>query len=84
MEVSSQGLMLDRVTGIDFDIGVFTNLSPDHIGENEHRSLNIICHVKNNCFKCVALVYSTRMMNINRYDRSCSLSDSNLFYRSGK
>jgi UDP-N-acetylmuramoyl-L-alanyl-D-glutamate--2,6-diaminopimelate ligase len=38
MEVSSQGLMLHRVTGIDFDYGVFTNLSPDHIGEHEHRS----------------------------------------------
>lgn len=64
MEVSSQGLMLDRVTGIDFDIGVFTNLSPDHIGENEHRSFEHYMSCKNNCFKCVTLVYSTRMMNI--------------------
>lgn len=38
MEVSSQGLMLHRVAGIDFDYGVFTNLSPDHIGEHEHSS----------------------------------------------
>lgn len=38
MEVSSQGLMLDRVAGIDFDYGVYTNLSPDHIGPNEHSS----------------------------------------------
>jgi UDP-N-acetylmuramoyl-L-alanyl-D-glutamate--2,6-diaminopimelate ligase len=38
MEVSSQGLMLNRVAGIDFDYGVFTNLSPDHIGPNEHTS----------------------------------------------
>lgn len=38
MEVSSQGLMLNRVAGIDFDYGVFTNLSPDHIGEHEHHS----------------------------------------------
>ena len=36
MEVSSQGLMLDRVAGINFDYGIFTNLSPDHIGPNEH------------------------------------------------
>ncbi|MBQ4282582.1 MAG: UDP-N-acetylmuramoyl-L-alanyl-D-glutamate--2,6-diaminopimelate ligase [Lachnospira sp.] len=36
MEVSSQGLKLDRTAGIMFDIGVFTNLSPDHIGPNEH------------------------------------------------
>ena len=38
MEVSSQGLKLDRTAGIMFDIGVFTNLEPDHIGPNEHAS----------------------------------------------
>ena len=38
MEVSSQGLMLDRVAGVDFDYGIFTNLSRDHIGPNEHAS----------------------------------------------
>lgn len=38
MEVSSQGLMMDRVAGIHYDIGVFTNLSPDHIGPGEHAS----------------------------------------------
>lgn len=38
MEVSSLGLKMDRVTGILFDIGVFTNLSPDHIGPEEHAS----------------------------------------------
>lgn len=37
MEVSSQGLMLDRVAGVDFDYGIFTNLSEDHIGPNEHK-----------------------------------------------
>ncbi len=36
MEVSSQALKLARVAGIRFDICVFTNLSPDHIGEFEH------------------------------------------------
>jgi UDP-N-acetylmuramoyl-L-alanyl-D-glutamate--2,6-diaminopimelate ligase len=38
MEVSSQGLMLDRVAGVSFDYGIFTNLSKDHIGPNEHAS----------------------------------------------
>ncbi len=38
MEVSSQGLMMDRVAGIHFDLGIFTNLSPDHIGPNEHKT----------------------------------------------
>ncbi|MBR5267230.1 MAG: UDP-N-acetylmuramoyl-L-alanyl-D-glutamate--2,6-diaminopimelate ligase, partial [Lachnospiraceae bacterium] len=38
MEVSSQALMLHRVGGITFDYGLFTNISPDHIGPNEHES----------------------------------------------
>lgn len=38
MEVSSQALMMHRTDGIEFEIGVFTNLSPDHIGPNEHGS----------------------------------------------
>ena len=38
MEVSSLGLKMDRVGGIEFDVGVFTNLSPDHIGPGEHAS----------------------------------------------
>ncbi len=36
MEVSSQALKMARVHGIKFHICVFTNLSPDHIGEFEH------------------------------------------------
>ena len=38
MEVSSQGLMLDRVAGVDFYYGIFSNLSRDHIGPNEHKT----------------------------------------------
>ncbi len=36
MEVSSQALAHHRVDGLTFDTVVFTNLSPDHIGEGEH------------------------------------------------
>lgn len=36
MEVSSQALKLDRTVGIEFDYGAFLNLSPDHIGPDEH------------------------------------------------
>lgn len=38
MEVSSQGIMLHRTDGIRFEAGAFTNISPDHIGPNEHKS----------------------------------------------
>ncbi|MBQ3557305.1 MAG: UDP-N-acetylmuramoyl-L-alanyl-D-glutamate--2,6-diaminopimelate ligase [Oscillospiraceae bacterium] len=36
MEASSQGFKLHRTAGIMFDVGVFLNLSPDHIGAGEH------------------------------------------------
>ncbi len=39
MEVSSQGLMLDRVYGCEYAIGAFTNLYEDHIGPHEHDSM---------------------------------------------
>ena len=38
MEVSSQGLMMHRTAGFVFEIGIFTNIEPDHIGPNEHAS----------------------------------------------
>ncbi len=38
IEVSSLGLKHHRVDEIEFAAGVFTNLSPDHIGTNEHAS----------------------------------------------
>ena len=36
MEVSSQGLKYDRVDGILFDVGIFLNISEDHISPIEH------------------------------------------------
>ena len=39
MEVSSQALKLNRVDGVEFDIGVFTNFSKEHISEKEHTDM---------------------------------------------
>lgn len=50
MEVSSQGLMLDRVAGVDFDYGIFTNLSEDHIGPNEHKDFEDYLYWKSKMF----------------------------------
>ncbi|MFT8324945.1 Mur ligase family protein [Oenococcus sicerae] len=36
MEVSSQSYLKNRVFGIHFRVGAFLNISPDHIGINEH------------------------------------------------
>ena len=46
MEASSQGFKLRRTAGIRFDIGVFLNLSPDHIGPGEHESFEEYLHCK--------------------------------------
>ncbi len=51
MEVSSQGLKMDRVSGVMFDIGVFTNFSADHIGPNEHASMEEYMYCKSLLFK---------------------------------
>ncbi|MFC4651964.1 UDP-N-acetylmuramoyl-L-alanyl-D-glutamate--L-lysine ligase [Lactococcus nasutitermitis] len=39
MEVSSQAYKTERVYGLTFDVGVFLNLSPDHIGPIEHPTI---------------------------------------------
>lgn len=51
MEVSSQGLELHRVAKCDFDVGVFTNFSRDHIGPKEHATLEEYFNAKAKLFK---------------------------------
>lgn len=51
MEVSSQGLMMHRTAGIPFEIGIFTNLAPDHIGPNEHSSFEEYAQCKGMLFQ---------------------------------
>lgn len=51
MEVSSQGLMLHRTAGIPFEIGIFTNIEPDHIGPAEHKDFEDYIHCKGMLFK---------------------------------
>lgn len=51
MEVSSQALKLHRTQGFIFDIGIFTNISPDHIGPNEHKDFNEYMYCKGLLFK---------------------------------
>jgi UDP-N-acetylmuramoyl-L-alanyl-D-glutamate--2,6-diaminopimelate ligase len=36
IEASSWGLFTHRLDGVEFELGVFLNLSPDHIGPKEH------------------------------------------------
>lgn len=57
MEVSSQGLKYGRISGVDFDVGIFTNISPDHIGVNEHKTFEEYVRCKGILFsKCSHVV----------------------------
>lgn len=51
MEVSSQSLKLHRVDGCDFNIGVFTNFSEDHISPKEHLNMEDYFESKLQLFK---------------------------------
>ena len=48
MEVSSHALALDRVRGVEFDVGVFTNLSQDHL--DYHRTMEAYFETKAGMF----------------------------------
>jgi UDP-N-acetylmuramoyl-L-alanyl-D-glutamate--2,6-diaminopimelate ligase len=49
MEVSSHALELKKVDGINFDIGVFTNLTQDHL--DFHKTMENYCKAKAKLFK---------------------------------
>ena len=51
MEVSSQSLKLDRVTGCNFDLAIFTNFSEDHISAKEHPDMEDYFNSKLKLFK---------------------------------
>jgi len=51
MEVSSQGLALNRVACCEYDVGVFTNISRDHIGPKEHLNFDDYLRAKAILFK---------------------------------
>ncbi len=50
MEVSSGGVKMKRVNDVHFDIGIFTNLSPDHIGPREHPDFEDYRYCKSKLF----------------------------------
>lgn len=60
MEVSSHGLELKRVSHIDFDIGIFTNLTPDHL--NFHGTMEAYYRAKRKLF------FMTKQNNIINID----------------
>ncbi len=68
MEVSSQALKMARVHGMKFNICVFTNLSPDHIGEFEHPDFEDY----KNCKRSLFTDYGTEYIVYNADDEYAS------------
>ncbi len=59
MEVSSQALKYDRVSGLTFSVGAFLNLSPDHISPTEHSSFEDYKEAKKKLFSlCKKAVFN--------------------------
>ncbi len=67
MEVSSHALDQYRVADVEFDYGVFTNLTPEHL--DYHKTLDDYYHAKSKLFKMLPIT-STAILNIdNKYGK---------------
>ena len=73
MEVSSQALKVGRVDGMVFDYGVFTNLSEDHIGDNEHKNMEEYIYCKSLLFKmCKNGIFNIDDIHYNEMIKDCT------------
>ena len=83
MEASSQGFKLDRTYGIMFDIGVFTNISPDHIGENEHKDFDEYLGCKKMLFsQCKTGIFNADDPETDRISSGCTCKKLTFGYKS--
>ena len=69
IEVSSQALSEYRVYGIPFTVCIFTNISRDHIGVNEHKSFEDYLSAKRSLF----IDYRPKLAIVNADDKSWNL-----------
>lgn len=78
MEVSSQSLKLDRVAGCDFDIGIFTNFSQEHISKNEHPDMEDYFNSKLKLFSMCKVGYTNADdiygAKVARITKNCEMS----------
>ena len=73
MEVSSQALKVGRVDVMMFDYGVFTNLSEDHIGDNEHKDMEEYIYCKSLLFKmCKNGIFNIDDIHYNEMIKDCT------------
>ena len=85
MEVSSQGMKHFRCDAIRFDVGAFTNLKPDHIGEGEHKDFFEYRACKSRLFKqCRIGVFNADDEQVNRIqeNHTCRIREYSVFGKS--
>ncbi|KOY76103.1 UDP-N-acetylmuramyl-tripeptide synthetase [Apilactobacillus kunkeei] len=82
MEVSSQAYKKLRVYGLHFDVGIFLNISPDHIGPNEHPTFADYLHCKEqlmvNSTHCIIDADTDHMLDV--YEAAKATTDPDKIY----
>lgn len=77
MEVSSQSLKLDRVAGLQFEIGVFTNFLRDHISPKEHPNMEDYFNSKVKMFSMCKKAYinadDVQIQKLKKMDLPCEI-----------
>ncbi len=74
LEVSSQAILQHRVAGLRFESALFTNLFPDHIGQNEHPTMENYRECKHRLF--VDYGVQTAILNADSPDADGMLADT--------
>ncbi len=84
MEVSSQAYKKQRVYNLHYDVGIFLNISPDHIGRNEHPTFADYLHCKEqllvNSRVCILNADSDHMTDVYYTAKATSEPDDIFIY----
>ena len=85
MEVSSQSLKYNRVDGITFEYAVWTNIAPEHTGENEHTDFEDYISSKLKIFsKCRNAVINSDTEYYDRVIAECKKYNVPTFEKKGR
>ena len=79
MEVSSHALALHRVDGMKFEIGVFTNLSLDHL--DFHKTMEAYLQAKIQLFRMCRLGLTNMDSTEGRIVRECGFCRMRIIHR---
>ena len=78
MEASSQGLDMERLSGLQFKYGVFTNLTQDHL--DYHKNMDDYLNCK---LKLFDMVIDKRFVNVDSEYKDKFISDNTITYGFG-